>query len=302
MLDGLLARCRFPVAPATLRCAVSGGADSLALLALACSAGHDVTAIHVDHGLRPGSDDEADVVAAAAARFGAGFLAERVDLDDGPNLEARARAARFAVLPADVATGHTADDRAETILLNLLRSSGPSGVAVLRPGPRHPIAQLRRTETVALCAALGLHPVQDPSNLEGRFLRNRVRAEVLPLLAAVAGRDVVPLLCRHGDQTASLVDFVASLAADVEVTDAHALRGVPEPVASAAVRSWLREGNSERHPPDLETVRRVLRVARGDAVATDIGGGRRVRRSHNRLILDEPSVHTPQADGADEYP
>ncbi len=67
LVDHLLTRCTFPPLGAPLACAVSGGPDSLALLVLAVAAGCDVTAIHVDHGLRAGSADEADVVAAAAA-------------------------------------------------------------------------------------------------------------------------------------------------------------------------------------------------------------------------------------------
>src|SRR4051795_2102158 len=87
----LLPRCRFPAPGTAVTCAVSGGPDSLALLVLACAAGCDVTAMHVDHGLRAGSDREADVVAAAAARFGARFEARTVLVPPGPNLEARAR-------------------------------------------------------------------------------------------------------------------------------------------------------------------------------------------------------------------
>src|SRR5207253_2660584 len=87
----LLTRCTFPAADTDVTCAVSGGADSLALLVLACAAGCRVTAVHVDHGLRPEAGDEAGVVAAAAAGLGAGFRAERAPVEPGPNLEARAR-------------------------------------------------------------------------------------------------------------------------------------------------------------------------------------------------------------------
>ena len=105
----------------------------------------------------------------------------------GPNLEARARAARFAVLPADVATGHTMDDQAETILVNLLRGAGADGLAGMAPGRRHPLLGLRRLETHALCAEVGLEPVCDPSNADPAFVRNRVRHELLPLCARGGG-------------------------------------------------------------------------------------------------------------------
>src|SRR4051794_39498105 len=97
----LLGRCAFPPGGTAVTCAVSGGPDSLALLVLAVEAGLAVTAVHVDHGLREGSADEAEVVRAAAERFGTAFRAESATVAPGPNLEARARAARWSVLPPD---------------------------------------------------------------------------------------------------------------------------------------------------------------------------------------------------------
>ncbi|MDQ1424722.1 MAG: tRNA(Ile)-lysidine synthase, partial [Acidimicrobiaceae bacterium] len=205
----LLARCGFPSGPLT--CAVSGGADSLALLVLATATANPVTAVHVDHGLRPGSGLEADVVRAAAGRFGATFRAARVEVAPGPNLEARARQARFAVLPVGVLTGHTLDDQAETVILNLLRGSGLDGMAAMR-SESHPLLALRRSETRALCAALGLQPVVDPSNDDPAFLRNRIRHEVLPLLDEVAGRDVAVLLARLAALARDETDFLDTMA------------------------------------------------------------------------------------------
>ena len=178
----LLARCTFPPAGTALACAVSGGADSLALLVLATAAGCDVTAFHVDHGLRAGSSAEAGVVAAAAERLGARFESRTVSVEPGPNLEARARAARFAALPEGVATGHTMDDQAETILLNLLRGAGADGLAGMEPGLRHPLLGLRRSETHGCALRSGLVPVCDASNRDPAFARNRVRHELLPLV------------------------------------------------------------------------------------------------------------------------
>ena len=279
----LLERCTFPPPGTRVTCGVSGGPDSLALLVLAVAAGCEVTAVHVDHGLRAGSAEEAEVVAAAADRLGTGFRAVRLEVGTGPNLEARARRARHEALGPDALLGHTADDRAETVLVNLLRGAGVDGLAGIRPGPRHPLLALRRSETVALCAAEGLEVVEDPSNLDPAFVRNRVRHEVLPLLASVAGRDLVPVLSRQADLFADTADHLAAEAAALDVTDAKALATAAVVPARLAVRAWLRPLDDEGHPPTAAVVERVLSVARGEARATEIGGGRRVERSSGRL-------------------
>ncbi|HUI02552.1 MAG TPA: tRNA lysidine(34) synthetase TilS [Acidimicrobiales bacterium] len=279
--EGLVRRCTFPPPGTALVCAVSGGADSLALLVLAAEARCAVTAVHVDHGLRPGSAAEADVVAAVAARVGAGFAATRVDVAEGPNLEARARQARRQALGPGAATGHTMDDQAETVLVNLLRGAGVDGLAGMRPGPAHPILALRRAETRALCAARGLRPVEDPSNADPRFVRNRVRHELLPLASAIAGRDLVPVLARQAALLADEADLLEALALEVDPADARSLRGAPVALARRAARRWLR--GRHPHPPELAAVERVLAVARGQLRATDVAPGLRVRRSRGVL-------------------
>jgi tRNA(Ile)-lysidine synthase len=285
-LEAVRARCSFPPSGA-VTCAVSGGADSLALLVLACDAGLDVTAVHVDHAIRAGSAAEADVVADAAQRFGARFRSERVEVVPGGNLEARARAARRSALGPDALFGHTADDQAETVLLALLRGSGLDGVTAMDP-EHHPLLGLRRRETHGLCAAVGLEPVQDPSNGDLRFRRNRVRSEVLPLLEAVAERDVVPLLCRFAGLARDDVVLLDELAAPLDATDASSLATAPRPLARRAVRAWLRGLLPEGHPPDAAAVARVLAVAAGEATGTEVAGGVRVRRRGQRLRADGP--------------
>ena len=279
----LLARCTFPPPPAPVTCAVSGGADSLALLVLATATGCPVTAVHVDHGLRPGSEAESEVVDDAARRLGAGFRAERVTVAPGPNLEARARAARYSVLPPDVLTGHTADDQAETVLLNLLRGAGLDGMAGMAPAG-HPILGLRRAETLALVASCGLTPVDDPTNSDPEFRRNRVRAEVLPLLESVAQRDVAAVLVRQAGLLREEAELLDDLARALDPTDAAALAGAPVALARRALRRWLTEGRE--HPPGAAAVERVLDVARGRCRSAEIGAGRRVSRSAGRLRLE----------------
>ena len=265
-----------------MTCAVSGGPDSLALLLLAATAGCVVTAVHVDHGLREGSAAEGEVVRDAARRVGAGFRAERVVVAPGPNLEARARAARYGVLPADVLTGHTADDQAETVLINLIRGAGLDGVAGMRKGPTKPILAMRRSETRALCDWLGVHVVDDPSNSDRRFVRNRIRAEVIPLLNDIAGRDVAALVARTADVVGDDVSLLDELAAAIDPTDAKALTAADPRLAQRALRAWLRAGG---HPPDLATVNRVLAVAQGTTRACELAGGFRLERRHQRLRI-----------------
>jgi tRNA(Ile)-lysidine synthase len=290
LVAGLLARCSFPPPATAVTCAVSGGADSLALLVLAAAAGCDAEAVHVDHGMRPGSGAEAHVVADVAARLGAGFRAERVTVAPGPNLEARARDARRAVLAPGALTGHTADDRAETVLLNLLRGAGPAGLAGIARSPRRPLLDLRRHETAALCAELDLAILDDPSNRDPAFRRNRVRRELLPLLADIGDRDPVPILVRQADLFADLDETVAGLAHGIDPTSAAAVRAAPTAVAGAAVRAWLLgSGVGDGYPVDASAVARILAVAANECVATEVVGGWRVERSAGRLRLVAPS-------------
>ena len=209
-----------------------------------------------------------------------GFVCHRVQIPAGPNLEARARAARASVLPADVATGHTVDDQAETVLLNLIRGAGLDGLTAMTPGPKHPILRLRRTETRALCTALDLPTVDDPSNSDPRFRRNRIRHEALPLLDAIAERDVAALLSRTAEVLRDDVALLDALAAAVDPTDAKGLVTAPPALARRAVRGWL---TAEGYPPDAAAVERVLEVAAGRRSACELPGGRRVERSRQRL-------------------
>lgn len=264
---------------------MSGGADSTALAALAIARGLQVTLVHVDHGLRPDSAAEADAVAGLAARWGASFRAETAHVPPGSDLEARARDARRDVLPDDALFGHTADDQAETVLLRLLRGTGPFGLGAMRTD-RHPLLALRRAETRALCAHLGVEVLDDPTNADTRFVRNRVRHEVLPLLDDVADRDVVPLLCRLAELSAEQTDLLEELAGAVDPRDAAALAAAPRPLAVAAVRRWWSEETGASHPPERGALDRVLQVASGDAPRADVAAGWRVARTAGRLRLE----------------
>ena len=286
LVSDLLSRCTFPPPNTHVDCAVSGGADSVALMVLACATNLNVTAWHVDHGLRENSHTEAALVAQLATQLGAQFESRTVSVEQGANTEARAREARYGALPPGVLTGHTADDQAETILINLLRGSGTRGLAGMQPTTQRPLLHIRRSETQALCNALGIAVFHDPSNNDERFQRNRIRHEVLPLLESLAKRDLVPVLTRQADLLRDDDDLLNELAGALDPTDALALASAPIALARRAIRSWL----TNPLVPDSATVERVLEVARGNTLACDIGLGRQVRRSQQQLRITEPET------------
>ena len=273
----------------------SGGADSLALLALARARDLDVRCVYVDHGLRPTTRHDAAIVAAASKRFGAAFAIEHVAVSDGSSLEARARDARYAALErarADVdaravLVAHTRDDQAETVLLNVLRGSGVAGLAGMparRAFLRRPLLHVRRAETRELCARLQLTPVYDPMNDELRHRRVWLRREVIPRLEAGADRDLVEVLARQAAVLRDDADALDALAAEKATDDAKVIGAMPVALARRVVRQWL--GSP---PPSLATVDAVLDVARGARVATEIAGGDRVQRVGGRLVRVPPA-------------
>ena len=177
---------------------LSGGADSLGLVAAALAEGRDVLALCVDHGLQSDSATVADRAVAMARSLGAEARSVKVQVKPG-NIEAQAREARYEALMTAAAAesrsvwvAHTMDDQAETYLLGSLRGRAvgmPVSGTVIRP-----FLSVRRADTVAACAELGLEVWHDPMNADPRFRRVRVRTEVLPLLADIHGGDPVPPL------------------------------------------------------------------------------------------------------------
>lgn len=312
--------------------ACSGGPDSTALLALAVAAGLEPLAVHVDHGLRPGSDAEAEVVARTAQILGVKMRSVKIDVALGAGMEARARNARYAVLEEialeigaqDILVGHTADDRAETVLLHLLRGAagrGLGGMPVRRGRIVRPIIEMRRSQTHELCAAAGFEVVDDPMNQDVSLRRVWVRNVLLPLLDRESGRDMVALLARQAAVLRCESDYLDDLARQCVVDlggavgdgaslgagqsnasernasernagernagelDAKMLSALPIALARRTVRCWLGEP-----PPSLREVDAALSVARGDCAGAQLTGRGSVRRRGGLLVIE----HSPR--------
>ncbi|HKO90102.1 MAG TPA: tRNA lysidine(34) synthetase TilS [Polyangiaceae bacterium] len=203
--------------------AVSGGGDSIALLhVLARLAPRFQIELHahgVDHGRRAEAGAELDLAQELAEQLGVAFTRSVLSLPDGGNLQARAREARYAALDAAadtlgarwVATAHHADDRAETLLLRLLRGSSPRGLGVLPAGSERRLRPFIRSPKTAILQLLerhGLRHASDPSNTDPRFLRTRIRNELLPLLEQLTPGAVGRLNLLADECTETLVPVV----------------------------------------------------------------------------------------------
>ena len=243
---------------ATVIVACSGGADSLALLAATVhearkDAWHVVGAT-VDHGLQPGSADQAERVVAQMARLGAAeTLSARVSVEGGGlGPEAAARQARYAVLAevaqrfsaAAVLLGHTRDDQAETVLLGLARGSGGRSLAGMRrsfESYRRPLLDIARADTVAACEAEDIEFWCDPHNDDPAYTRTRVRKVVLPTLEEQLGPGVTGSLARTADLLRADMELLDDLA-DAALADlgdeltADALADQPAPVRRRVLR------------------------------------------------------------------
>lgn len=233
---------------------LSGGADSLALTAVAAAL-KPTTALIVDHGLQTGSAEVAATAAAQARQLGcvdAQVISVAVGTEGGP--EAAARTARYAALDAarggaPVLLAHTLDDQAETVLLGLGRGSGPRSIAGMRlwdPPWGRPLLEVRRADTEAVCAELGLTPWRDPHNTDPRYTRVRLRTEVLPLLEDVLAGGVAPALARTAAALREDNDALDALAAGhldaLRTADGLTVAGLedlPAALRRRVIRGWL---------------------------------------------------------------
>jgi tRNA(Ile)-lysidine synthase len=183
------------------------------LARLAPRLGVELAAHGVDHGLRPEAGSELDLAERRAARCEVTFTRTSLRVAAGGNLQARARAQRYAALRRAaenagarfIVTAHHADDRAETVLMRLLRGAAPAGLAVLpvRSGDLlRPLIHARRSDLRAHLARHDIRWAEDPSNQDHRFLRVRVRNELMPLLETLSPA-IVAHLCALADELGS---------------------------------------------------------------------------------------------------
>jgi tRNA(Ile)-lysidine synthase len=287
--------------------AVSGGPDSVAMLLILLELrprfGFDVVAVHFDHQLREGSRDDLEWVRGLCFTLEVPFFSGEGDValaaaERGAGIEEAARLMRYRFLSfvagkeaADtIATGHTADDQVETVLMRIVRGSGVRGIRGMLPvgdvptggGQRlaRPLLDLHRTDTVAFCRAAGISPLHDPTNEDPRYIRNRIRHETLDALRAV-NPDVDDALLGLAASAREVFDGVEKLSFTVQpverlpigvIFDAAKLAGLPGEALMLVVE---REAAFFKREPDVnrtrvENLRSVLASGSGEVAFGDI--------------------------------
>lgn len=309
--------------------ACSGGGDSVALAALLCELAREANwsvagLLHVNHCLRgPASDDDERFCRALAGDLGVPITVEHVDV------AARARAVRSSIEAAGhrvryelferivregaadlVATAHTRDDQAETVLLRLIRGAGPGGLSGIRPrigAVVRPLLDVRRDELRAYLRLRGLSHREDPTNRDERILRNRVRHRLIPFLGEHFSPAITDVLARNAEiarDDADWLDEVANTAAEKIVQSIEGgfdivverLAAQPPAVARRVARQVLeRAGERGVGFDHVERLRRLARAAGTAATAADFPGSRAERHGATLRLAPRQGRPVPTA-------
>lgn len=299
-----------PEGPALI--GVSGGRDSVALLHAVVEAGMRPVVCHLDHGLRLESRAEARFVGALASRLGCAFEVRREAVAarakrTAQSVETAARDARYAFFArvarargiSRVLLAHHADDQVETLLFNLLRGSGATGLAAMRPVARRmegktelilerPLLGVWREHINAYIASHGLEYCEDASNAGPQAMRNRLRHEVIPMLSGVFGREVRGAIWRSAEILREEDAFLAGQpeleAAAGERLGVAAVRALPLALQRRLLAVWLRgRGLGEI---GFEAVERVRSLLGGRVAKVNLPGARHARRRAGWLFVE----------------
>jgi len=300
---------------------VSGGPDSVCLL---YSLWHlrrlfkiDLAGFHFDHALRPGSRDDARYTRQLSERLRVPLTVDTATeaVPKGRSVEAwasmvrnnAANEVRMRIGASVVAEGHTLDDQAETVLLNLIRGTGLEGITGIDPhqGTRpwpvtvQPLIDVTRAEVEAFCRALHLRPRRDPMNVDRRLLRSAIRYDVLPELERATGRSVRDAIARTADvlradrkelEGESIRAFGRIVTEDDHEVrfDAKELLKVSPVLAGRVIRMAVYRAMSSdwAAPWSREAIDAVLDLARGRPGRTrDLPEKRRARRTRTHVVI-----------------
>jgi tRNA(Ile)-lysidine synthase len=298
LADAINERARFPQEPRVV--ALSGGADSAALAYVADRlSATKPRCVHIHHGLA-GSDRLAGAAAAIAEMLDMAFDVVNIDVPDGPSPEAMAREARYQALEGAVVgdenllLGHTRNDQAETVLLNLIRGAGTRGLSGM-PYQRtsrmfRPFLDISRQETRELASLGGLPFVDDPTNTDLELRRNFVRLELIPFIETL-NPNLVESLARTAAHVRGDSDFLDQLhPAPIETDDGSAriasgiLLTLEPPLRARAIAGLVGSfrGRAAVTSAEMARLEEVLSGARSSA---ELEGGLTVSKQGAYLVV-----------------
>jgi tRNA(Ile)-lysidine synthase len=265
---------------------LSGGGDSVCLLDVAMRIGAQVSALHVNYGLRPTADGDEEFCRRLCDRLGIPLHVERVELPPGGNLQAEAREARYALAEAatsgDFATAHTASDQAETVLYRLAVSPGSralQGMDARRGRLVRPLLDVTRDEVREYLRARYLQWREDPSNADTRFARARVRHDALPALRNLSEKAELTIAetARQLREEAEVLDIAASDALGAigggPAVPLESLEPLPAALRRLVLRRLAEDAAGGPRPLSRREAEEVAGLGRHGSKSLDLGGG-----------------------------
>ena len=285
----------------TVTCAVSGGADSMALLwglyLLREKLGITVAATHFNHHLRgEESQRDEDFVREFCCRFDIPLTVGGAEVKPGKKgLEAAAREARYAffdTLPGKIATAHTADDNAETVLMHLVRGTGLKGLGGIAPingNCIRPMLGCTRQQVLVFLEEYHITYVEDSSNAEDLFLRNRLRHQVMPFLKGENPR-LAENLSAMAMELRKDEAVLAQLADDSACADVAALRNMPSVLRSRCLERFLKENGVKEPERAHIALAESLVFSENPSAEGHFPGGVTVARCYDRLTVAEDTA------------
>jgi tRNA(Ile)-lysidine synthase len=311
-VDNALATHLAANSPGHLLVAVSGGADSLALAWAAAFVspqhGFSLEAVVVDHGLQDDSAEVASQAQTTLTQMGVASTIIRVSVDGSGNVEDNARTARYdAILQhqkhsgaAAVLLGHTLDDQAETVLLGLTRGSGPAsirGMATYTHPWLRPFLAIPRDTTVGCVSDAGYSFWLDPHNTDRRFVRPRIRHDLLPAIEDILGPGIpsalantAALIAEDDDYLTSLADgHLSALSTTPGRLPAQPLAELPSPIRRRVLRAWVREtAGASMTLPQTEMVDALVVAWKGQGPVNIAGA--KLSRQEGFLLIERTNT------------
>lgn len=275
-------------------CGVSGGADSIALLfalyLLREKLEIQLSAAHFNHHLRGAESDRDEAfVRAFCAQYDIPLFVGAGDVVPGKKgLEAAAREARygyFRTLPGKIATAHTADDNAETVLMHLVRGSGLKGLGGIAPVNGQiirPMLEITRQEVLTFLQEYHLQYVSDSTNASDQFMRNRLRNQVMPLLKQenprLAENMSAAALRLRQDET-----FFQNFVKTSEAPEVSTLREMPPAIRTRVIASFLEENGVPEPEAQHIALAEKLIFSEKPSARADFPGGVTITRNYDKL-------------------